>query len=82
MTEPNNEHHIDEKKSIWTPRKIFSLLLAAIVFIFLMQNLAIVEVNFLAWSIRVPRAVLVIIVLLIGIALGLLLNKAPRHKDQ
>lgn len=81
MTEPNEAGPEGVKKSIWTPRKILSLFLAAIVLAFLLQNLAIVEVDFLAWSIRMPRALLVTIVLLVGVALGLLLGKTTHRKS-
>lgn len=46
------------------------LLLAAVFAVFLVQNAASVELRFLSWSIALPQALVVFLVLAIGIVLG------------
>lgn len=62
--------------------KIKTILFTALLLllaVFTLQNLASVEVTFMFWSLSVPRALLVVVVLLIGALMGWLLaqGKAP-----
>ena len=51
-------------------RLILSLVLLALVLIFAVQNVTRVEVQFLFWSLSLPRALLIFVVLSIGIIVG------------
>lgn len=55
-------------------RKSVAVALTAIAAIFMVQNFAIVEVNFLAWSVRLPRAILLLIVFSLGAVAALLVT--------
>lgn len=56
------------------------VVVAMLVAVFVVQNLAPVEVNFLFWSAYVPRAVSVLVSLGLGIAVGVLMCAlAPRR---
>tara|TARA_R110000787_G_scaffold130525_6_gene242493 strand:- start:655 stop:834 length:180 start_codon:yes stop_codon:yes gene_type:complete len=50
------------------------ILIAVLVAIFSVQNLTMVEVQFLAWSLVMPRALLVVVLLGLGALLGRLLR--------
>lgn len=57
-------------------KKALSLTLLALVIIFIVQNLASVEVDFLFWTMRMPRAVLVALLVLVGFSVGMLFDRA------
>ncbi|UPT78563.1 LapA family protein [Sulfurovum sp. XGS-02] len=55
--------------------KIISVIvLIVFVVLFVFQNISIVEVHFLFWSLQISRALLIFCLLLIGIAIGWLLH--------
>ena len=56
------------------------LILVALVVLFILQNVAIVQINFLLWSIQMSRSLLMLLVLAIGIAIGWLLHSHFRHR--
>ena len=47
-------------------KSIITLLLVAMVAIFVIQNATIVDIKFIFWSLTVPRALLVVILLVVG----------------
>ncbi len=51
-------------------RLVFMLVLLVSVLIFAVQNAAIVEIDFLIWEFRIPRSLLIFLMLLIGIIVG------------
>ena len=53
---------------------VISLLLAAIVGVFIVQNAVAVEIYFLFWKFAMSRALVVLFVLLIGIVIGWLVR--------
>lgn len=61
------------------PRLILSLVLLALVLIFALQNVADVEVQFLLWTLVLPRSLLVFVVLFIGLVAGWFLRGAMRR---
>jgi len=55
--------------------KLYSVYaLIVFVIIFIIQNLAIVEIKFLFWSAQMSRSIFMLILLLIGIIVGWLLH--------
>ncbi|KAA3628895.1 MAG: LapA family protein [Proteobacteria bacterium] len=59
---------------------IFALVLIGLVVLFVAQNVAIVEIRFLIWSIEMSRSLLMFAVLAIGITLGWLLHSHSDHR--
>ena len=59
-------------------RLIIAGILLAVVLVFALQNVAIVEVQFLFWGIQLPRSLLIFLVLVIGIIAGWFLKGAFR----
>jgi uncharacterized integral membrane protein len=54
-----------------TLRKILWITLLILVLLLAVQNLVLVEFNFLVWSLRLPRGLLVLLSLGLGFGLGL-----------
>jgi putative membrane protein len=61
-------------------KQIISLVLAALTILFILQNIAFININFLFWTFFISRSVLIFVVLLIGIAIGLLLRSSSERK--
>lgn len=59
---------------------ILVLALAGIAVIFIIQNVAAVDVNFLLWTVSMSRALLLIFTLVIGFMLGWFLHSYYSHR--
>ncbi|MDH3514008.1 MAG: lipopolysaccharide assembly protein LapA domain-containing protein [Gammaproteobacteria bacterium] len=55
-------------------RLILTLLLSLVVAVFIIQNTAVVEIRFLFWTVSMSRALLILVLLAIGVALSWLLQ--------
>ena len=53
---------------------ILSLILAGLILLFIIQNVAVVEIQFLFWSIQMFRSLLIFFLLAIGIIIGWFLH--------
>ncbi|MBU0681625.1 MAG: LapA family protein [Proteobacteria bacterium] len=53
---------------------VVSLILAGLAVLFVVQNVAVVEISFMFWSIAMSRALLIFFVLATGIVIGWLLH--------
>ena len=60
------------------PRLILTAVLVFLVVVFAFQNAQVVEVKFLFWSLALPRSLLILVVLVIGLAAGWFLRGAIR----
>jgi uncharacterized integral membrane protein len=63
-------------------KKIISLVLAALTILFILQNIAVINISFFFWTFFISRSVLIFLVLLIGIVIGWLLRSSPKRKAQ
>ncbi len=63
-------------------KQMISLVLAGLTVLFILQNIAIVNINFIFWTFLVSRSVLIFLVLVIGIAIGWLLRSSPKKNNQ
>jgi putative membrane protein len=61
-------------------KQIISLALAALTILFILQNIAVINISFLFWTFFISRSVLIFVVLLIGISNGLLLRSSSERK--
>tara|TARA_R110000868_G_scaffold101344_6_gene278998 strand:+ start:22 stop:231 length:210 start_codon:yes stop_codon:yes gene_type:complete len=59
----------------------FSGAVTIIVVLFIMQNLADVEVHFLLWSMTMPRALMLAVVFMLGAAVGFLVRSRVGRKN-
>jgi len=51
-------------------RLLLSIVLIGAVFLFVFQNIGVVEIRFLFWSASVSRSLLLLIVLVVGVVVG------------
>lgn len=58
---------------------ILMLLLAGLSVIFIIQNVAVVEIQFLMWSVKLPRSLLMFLLLAIGLIIGWFLHGFIRY---
>ena len=49
---------------------IFGIIIGILVIIFMVQNVEVVDLQFLAWTIHLPRAIMILIVFVLGIVVG------------
>lgn len=59
---------------------IFSLILAGLAVIFVIQNVAVVEISFMTWHISMSRSLLIFFILAIGILIGWLMHSYVIHR--
>lgn len=62
------------------PRPILLVVLLGTVLVFAVQNVADVEVQFLLWSMAIPRAILILVVFALGVLLGWVLHSLHRRR--
>jgi uncharacterized integral membrane protein len=62
-------------------RNIVFVILVALVLVFVIQNMKVVEVNFLAWTVSMPRALMIFGTLVIGIVGGWLVRSPSGRKE-
>lgn len=60
---------------------IISLVLAGLAVLFIVQNIAVVEIKFLFWSFAMSRSLFMIFMLAIGIIVGWLLHSYILHRS-
>jgi len=53
---------------------VFTLTLAGLAVLFIIQNVAVVEIQFLFWSTQIPRSLLMFLLLAMGIIMGWFLH--------
>lgn len=58
------------------------IILGGLVGIFIIQNIVVVDIQFLIWSFQAPRSLLVITVLVIGIIIGWFLHSYLRYRSR
>ncbi len=63
-------------------KQFISLVLAALTILFILQNIAVINISFLFWTFFISRSVLIFLVLLIGIVIGWLLRSSPKRKAE
>jgi uncharacterized integral membrane protein len=61
---------------------ILGLIFGIVMVIFIFQNIDVVEINFLFWSISISMALMIFLVLFIGIILGAILRSVSLGRDK
>jgi uncharacterized integral membrane protein len=49
---------------------IVGIIIGILVIIFMVQNVDVVDISFLAWTMHLPRAIMILIVFVLGIGVG------------
>lgn len=58
------------------------LILLGVVILFIIQNVAVVEIQFLFWSMQLSRSLLMFLVLAVGILIGWFLHAFLKHRHK
>jgi uncharacterized integral membrane protein len=61
---------------------VLGLIIGILVVIFILQNTEIVEINVLFWTISISRALIVLLVFIIGIIVGATINDIRTRKKK
>lgn len=61
---------------------IIGIIIGIIVIVFMVQNVEVVEVSFFAWSVSIPRAIMILIVFVVGIGLGFVVRSIGYRKKK
>lgn len=56
--------------------------LVLLVTVFIIQNIAVIEVKFLFWSMQVSKSLFIFLMLLVGIIVGWLLRASFKHNKK
>lgn len=62
-------------------KMIIILVLTGLVVLFIIQNVTVVEIKFLLWSIQMSRSLLMFFLIAIGIIIGWFLNSHFKHTE-
>jgi len=60
---------------------ILNLFLAGLILLFIIQNFAVVEIQFLFWSIQMSRSLLIFFLLAIGVIIGWFLHGYLKQRN-
>lgn len=63
-------------------KKNFAFVLTGVALLFIIQNLSIVEIQFLFWSFSLPRAIFLVLVLAMGVLIGWLWHSYLFNKHE
>ena len=61
---------------------IIGIILGAVVVLFIAQNLEVVEITFIAWTLYVSRAIVVLVIFLFGLIIGWLAKSLGTRKRE
>lgn len=70
------------KRDSMNYKKILIILLAGLAFLFIIQNMAVVEIQFLFWSVALSRSLVILLLLAVGIAIGWFLHSFINHRRE
>jgi len=62
-------------------KMLLILFLTGLVVLFIIQNVAVVEIQFLLWAVQIPRSLLMFLLLAVGVIIGWFLHSYIRHRD-
>jgi len=61
---------------------IIGILIGILVIIFMVQNVETVDIRFLAWTTHIPRAIMILIVFVVGIGTGWVVRSVGYRKKK
>ncbi|KPJ88907.1 MAG: hypothetical protein AMS17_03865 [Spirochaetes bacterium DG_61] len=61
---------------------IIGIIIGALVIVFMVQNVQVVDIKFIAWSVSISRALMILIVFVIGILLGWVVRSIGYRKKK
>jgi uncharacterized integral membrane protein len=61
---------------------ILGIIIGALVIVFMVQNVQVVDIKFLTWSVTISRALMILIVFAVGILLGWVVRSIGYRKKK
>ena len=61
---------------------IIGIIIGILVIVFMVQNVEVVDISFLAWSMHLPRAIMILIVFVLGIGAGYVARGVRTRKKE
>jgi uncharacterized integral membrane protein len=61
---------------------IIGIIIGILVIAFMVQNVETVDIKFLAWSVSIQRAIMILIVFVVGIGVGFVIRSIGYHKKK
>jgi putative membrane protein len=61
---------------------IIGIIIGILVIIFMVQNVEVVDIQFLPWTIHLPRAIMILIVFVLGVGVGYVARGIRRRKKE
>jgi uncharacterized integral membrane protein len=61
---------------------IIGIIIGILVIVFMVQNVETVDIKFLAWSVSIQRAVMILIVFVVGIGIGFVIRSIGYRKKK
>ena len=61
---------------------IIGIIIGILVIIFMVQNVDVVDITFLAWTMHLPRAIMILIVFVLGIGVGYVARGVRTRKKE
>ena len=62
-------------------KMLMILILSGLAVLFIIQNVAVVEVQFLFWATQMPRSLLMFLLIAIGVIIGWFLHSYVKHRE-
>ena len=62
-------------------KMLLILILSGLAVLFIIQNVAVVEIQFLFWATQMPRSLLMFLLLAVGIIIGWFLHSYVKHRE-
>jgi len=63
-------------------KMLLILILVGLAVLFIIQNVAVVEIQFLFWATQMPRSLLIFLLLAIGVIIGWFLHGYTRYREE
>ncbi len=61
---------------------IIGIIIGILVIVFMVQNVETVDIKFLAWSVSIQRAIMILIVFIVGIGIGFVIRSIGYRKKK
>jgi uncharacterized integral membrane protein len=61
---------------------IIGIIIGILVIVFMVQNVEVVDITFLAWTMHLPRAIMILIVFVLGIGVGYVAHGIRARKKE
>jgi uncharacterized integral membrane protein len=69
------------EEDIMNHKMLLILILVGLAVLFIIQNVAVVEIQFLFWATQMPRSLLMFLLLAIGVIIGWFLHGYIKHRE-